>query len=73
MPDARYPDIPDDWTASVMLRNMAVDWLTDEAGDSPLDAETRSRMTLLAIVAHLELANTVGALLKEIASGSLEG
>lgn len=58
-----WEDIPDSWTATAMLRNMAVDRLgPDKSFDGPLDDETRDRMVVLAILGHLEVAEKVASI-----------
>lgn len=65
-----WDEIPDSWTATAMLRNMAADHLgPDKSFDGPLDEETRERMVVLAILGHLEVAEkvaTIGRLIQQI-------
>lgn len=65
-----WESIPDSWTATAMLRNMAADRLgPGKSFDGPLDDETRDRMFVLAVLGHLEVAEkvvTVCRLIEEI-------
>jgi len=63
--NAWHLEIPEAWTATVMLQNLAADYLSGP-GESAgvLDDEMRQRMIGLVIMGHLELAAKVGELLK---------